>query len=175
MRLANGQLSFSALTAGFDVNAGRPLVLCLHGFPDNADTYRFQMPALAAAGYRVVAPMLRGYEPSSQPADGDYSLSSLAQDVIAWLDDLGEDRVYLVGHDWGAAISYVAAALAPERFLSIATIAVPHGGSCAPGWRSSRRVCARRDCPAPSAGFPCSSSSPGTWSSSRSAASRSMR
>jgi pimeloyl-ACP methyl ester carboxylesterase len=126
IQLSHGQLTFTALTCGCEANDGKPVVLCLHGFPDTANTFRFQMPALAAAGYRVVAPMLRGYEPLSQPSDDDYRLSSLAGDVITWLDTLGEDKVYLVGHDWGAAISYVAAALAPERFLSLVTIAVPH-------------------------------------------------
>jgi len=126
MRLSSGRLVFSALTCGFEHNPGKPVVICLHGFPDNAGSFRYQMPVLAAAGYRVVAPTLRGYEPSSQPADNDYSLVALAHDVISWIDDLGEDKVCLVGHDWGAAISYVAAALAPDRFVSIATIAVPH-------------------------------------------------
>lgn len=126
MRLSSGSLTFSALTAGLEANEGRPVVLCLHGFPENASSFHHQMPALASARYRVIAPTLRGYETSSQPADNDYSLIALARDVIAWVDDLGEDKVYLVGHDWGAAISYVAGALAPERFHSLATIAVPH-------------------------------------------------
>jgi len=119
---ANG-LEFSAL-----VHGKGPVVLCLHGFPDNQRSFRLQLPALAAAGYRAVAPTLRGYEPSSQPADGDYHIVRMAEDVVGWIDDLGEQRVHLVGHDWGAVIGYAAAALAPERLHSLTTIAIPHPG-----------------------------------------------
>lgn len=124
--LTHGLLTFTAQAAGFDENPAGPVVLCLHGFPDDARSFRHQLPALADAGYRAVAPMLRGYEPSSQPADGDYSVSAIAGDVLAWIDGLGEDRVHLVGHDWGAAITYLAGAMAPERFHSLTTLAVPH-------------------------------------------------
>lgn len=130
--LKNGPLTFSALTDGFDRNPDGPIVICLHGFPDNARSFRFQLPALADAGFRAVAPTLRGYEPSSQPGNGDYEMATIGRDVIAWTDELGADKVHLVGHDWGAGISYVAAALAPERFLSVTTIAVPHGARFIP-------------------------------------------
>lgn len=126
MDLRSGAFSFSAYTAGFDDNPDGEVVLCLHGFPDDANSFRHQLPALAAAGYRVVAPNLRGYESTSQPEDGDYSLVALGHDVLAWIDHLEAEKVHLVGHDWGAAITYVAGALAPERFLSLTTIAVPH-------------------------------------------------
>lgn len=121
--LRRGALEFSALSMG----AG-PLVLCLHGFPDNAHSWRHQLPVLAAAGYRAVAVTLRGYEPASQPADGDYSLPTLARDVIALTDELGEKKAHLIGHDWGAGIVYTAGAIAPERFRSISALAVPHPG-----------------------------------------------
>jgi pimeloyl-ACP methyl ester carboxylesterase len=119
---ANG-LSFSALTRG-----SGPTVLCLHGFPDCMRSFRHQLPALASAGFRAIAPTLRGYEPSSQPRDGDYHIVRMAEDVVAWIDDLGLERVHLVGHDWGAVIGYAVAALAPERFDSLTTLAVPHPG-----------------------------------------------
>ncbi|MEM7091694.1 MAG: alpha/beta fold hydrolase [Actinomycetota bacterium] len=130
-----GPLRFSMLRAGFDDNPDGEVVLCLHGFPDNANTFRKQLPAFAEAGYRVVAPTLRGYEPSSLDPDADYSLGTLGRDVIAWLDDLGAERAHLVGHDWGAAIAYVAGALAPERFASLTTIAVPHAARLDEGIR----------------------------------------
>jgi pimeloyl-ACP methyl ester carboxylesterase len=117
------RLSFSALSLG----AGT-VVLCLHGFPDDLRSFRFQLPALAAAGFRAVAPRLRGYEPTSQPADGDYHVVRMAEDVVGWIDDLGEERVHLVGHDWGAVIGYAAAALAPERLQSLTTLAIAHPG-----------------------------------------------
>jgi pimeloyl-ACP methyl ester carboxylesterase len=121
--LQHGTLKFSALTVG-----SGPLVLCLHGFPDNAHSWRHQLPVLAAAGYRTVAVTLRGYEPASQPADGDYSLRTLARDVIAIIDELGEQKAHLIGHDWGAGIAYTAGAIAPDRLLSLSTLAVPHPG-----------------------------------------------
>jgi len=120
IELAAGGLRFSAESAGRG-----PLVLCLHGFPDHSASFRHQLPALAAAGFRAVAPMMRGYQPASQPPDGDYSVAALAEDVVGWLDALGEQRCHLIGHDWGAVTAYAAAALAPERFLSVTTMAVP--------------------------------------------------
>ena len=104
LTLKAGPLSFSAHAAG----AG-PIVLLVHGFPDHAHSWRFQLPVLAEAGYRAVAPTLRGYEPSSQPADADYHIVRMAEDVVAWIDDLGGEPVHLVGHDWGAIIAYAAA------------------------------------------------------------------
>lgn len=123
IRLRHGPLQFSALEYGRG-----PLVICLHGFPDHARSFRFQAEALSAEGFRVVLPTLRGYEPSSQPQGGDHSMLAVAGDVLAWLDDLGEPRCHLVGHDWGAVASYVTAALAPERFWSLSTLAIPHPG-----------------------------------------------
>jgi pimeloyl-ACP methyl ester carboxylesterase len=104
----------------------RPVVLCLHGFPDNNRTFRAQIAAWTAAGYRVVAPLLRGYEPCSQPIDDDYHTIRMVEDVLGWIEYLGALRVHLVGHDWGAVIGYQVAALAPERLLSLTTLAVPH-------------------------------------------------
>jgi len=124
--LSNGKLAFSAYSCGLAENTNKPLVICLHGFPDNAQSFRHQLPVLAEAGYRVIAPTLRGYEPSSQPEDNDYSVISAAHDILAWMDQLGEQKVHLVGHDWGAIISYAACAIAPERFISLTTLAVPH-------------------------------------------------
>jgi pimeloyl-ACP methyl ester carboxylesterase len=65
-----------------------PLVLCLHGFPDHARSFRHQLPVLAAAGYRAVAPYLRGYAPTENPPHGPYQLAALSQDVIALIDAL---------------------------------------------------------------------------------------
>ena len=117
----HGPLRFTALGQG-----SGPVVLCLHGFPDCARSYRAQLPALAGAGYRAVSLSLRGYEPDSIPADGDYRLETIATDVLAVIDQLGEEQVHLVGHDWGAAIGYTAAAMAPQRFHSLTAMAVPH-------------------------------------------------
>lgn len=115
-------LEFSAFEYG---PADGSLVLCLHGFPDSRTTFRHQVEPLVAAGHRVVVPTLRGYEPSSQPLDGDYSLMALADDVVGWLDDLDIERAHLVGHDWGAAVVYVAAARFPNRVSTATALAIP--------------------------------------------------
>ncbi len=120
-----------------------PVVLCLHGFPDHAGSFRHQLPALAAAGYRAVAPTMRGYEPSSQPdtSASSYHPLRVAHDVVAWARQLSDHPVHLVGHDWGAVATYLALALAPERFARAATIAVPplHVVQSAP-WRLPRQL-----------------------------------
>jgi pimeloyl-ACP methyl ester carboxylesterase len=123
LSLKHNALSFTASERGTG-----PLVLCLHGFPDCPRTYRHQLDALAAAGYRVIAPTMRGYEPSSQPLNNDYRIQTVAKDIIAWLDHLEVERCHLVGHDWGAIVSYMVAAIAPERLHSLTTLAIPHLG-----------------------------------------------
>ena len=118
----SGDLEFTALAAG---PTDGPLVVFVHGFPDGPETFASQLTAFGAHGYRAIAPTLRGYEPSSVPADGDHSLITLADDVAGWLDHLGVQAAHLVGHDWGAAITYTAAARHPDRFTSASTMAVP--------------------------------------------------
>ena len=119
----HGVLTFSAQAMG-----DGPIVLCLHGFPDNAGSFRHQLPALAEAGYRAISLTLRGYEPGSIPGDGDYTMETIATDILAVIDSLDTGPVHLIGHDWGAAVAYVAAAAAPERFRSLTVMAVPHAG-----------------------------------------------
>jgi pimeloyl-ACP methyl ester carboxylesterase len=110
---ANG-IAFTYLSDG---PADGPLALCLHGFPDTAHTWRHLLPRLAQAGYHAVAPFLRGYAPSSVPADGRYDTGTLALDACALHEALGgtADAV-IIGHDWGATATYAAASLAPERW-----------------------------------------------------------
>jgi len=115
-------LEFPTLEAG-----DGPLVLCLHGFPDSLESFRHQLPALAAAGFRAVAPCMRGYAPSAMPADGAYQTAALAEDAIAIIDALGHDDAIVIGHDWGAVAAYGAAIAAPERVRALVTAAVPHG------------------------------------------------
>lgn len=103
-----------------------PLVLCLHGFPDNAFTYRYLLPALAKAGFRGVAPFTRGYAPTSRPQDERYQSVLLAQDAVALIAAVGAEKAFIVGHDWGALATYGAAALAPERVHKIVTLAAAH-------------------------------------------------
>jgi pimeloyl-ACP methyl ester carboxylesterase len=121
LTLTANNLTFTA----WEMGQG-PLALCLHGFPDTPATWWRLVPALAQAGFRAVAVTSRGYEPSSQPADGDYSAAALSSDVVAWIDALDEPRAHLIGHDWGSSICHLAAARAPERVASLAALAVPH-------------------------------------------------
>jgi pimeloyl-ACP methyl ester carboxylesterase len=126
---ANG-LDFALLEAGEG-----PLALCLHGFPDSAWTYRHLLPALAAAGYRAVAPFQRGYAPTAVPADGRYQTAALALDACALHDALGGDSdAVLIGHDWGAMAAYIAANHEPERWRRVVTMAVPPAGAVAGGF-----------------------------------------
>ncbi len=125
--LRHADLAFTALTAGWETHPDGDIIVCLHGFPDNAYTFRHQLSAFSQAGYRVICPTLRGYEPGSIPADKDFGLMAIAEDVVAWCHEFEAEAVHLVGHDWGASITYLAGMLAPDRFASLTTIAVPHG------------------------------------------------
>jgi len=104
-----------------------PLVLCLHGFPDHARSFRHQVEPLVDAGYRVVAPYMRGYAPTERPADANYQTVALGRDVIGLIDALGAKSAAVFGHDWGALAAYAAAVLAPERISKLITASVPHG------------------------------------------------
>ena len=103
-----------------------PLVLCMHGFPDNAHTYRHLLPDLAQAGFRGVAPFMRGYAPTEAPKDGRYQTALLSMDVLALIDALGSERAALVGHDWGARAVYGAAVLEPGKVSRLVTLASSH-------------------------------------------------
>ena len=104
-----------------------PIVLMLHGFPDNAHTWSHQMPALAAQGYRVVAPFLRGYPPTAIVPGGYYDKATHVTDMAALMQALnGTQPCLLVGQDWGAIIGYSLLAAYPERISRAVLMAVPH-------------------------------------------------
>ncbi|HZP12336.1 MAG TPA: alpha/beta hydrolase [Nevskiaceae bacterium] len=118
---ANG-LRFAFLEAG-----SGPTVLLLHGYPDNAYSWEHQIPALTAAGYRVVAPFLRGYPPTEIPEHGYYDRATLALDLKSLIDVLnGGKPVLLVAQDWGASIAYALLAAFPETVTRAVLLAVPH-------------------------------------------------
>ena len=105
-----------------------PLALCLHGFPDSPHTWRHLMPALAAAGYRAVAPYMRGYAPTSVASSGVYQTAALSRDANALHEALGGDRrAVIIGHDWGAPSVCGAAIDAPDRWSKVVSMAVPPG------------------------------------------------
>jgi pimeloyl-ACP methyl ester carboxylesterase len=109
------------------IEAGEgPFVVLCHGFPELAFSWRHQIPALAAAGYRVLAPDMRGYGDSSAPAAiEDYDILSLCGDLAGLLDALGEQQASFVGHDWGANVAWWMAAIHPERVSAVAGLSVP--------------------------------------------------
>ena len=123
-----------------DSGAGEPVVL-LHGWPDTGDLWRRQTPALLAAGYRAIVPDLRGFGESSRPMEIDaYSALHMVGDVIGVLDDLAVDRAHLIGHDWGAAIAWLTAALAPDRVASLTALSVGHPAAFRDaGWRQREK------------------------------------
>jgi len=119
---ANG-LRFRA----FEMGHG-PVVLCLHGFPDDAHTWQHQLPAFAAAGYRAIAPFMRGYAPTPPSPNGVYQTAALGRDIVGIIDAVSDTPVAaVVGHDWGALGSCAAALKAPGKMKKLVTAAVPYG------------------------------------------------
>ncbi len=107
-------------------NASRPLVLC-HGWPDLAFTWRHQVPALAAAGYHVIAPNQRGFGNSSRPAEVTaYDVAHLADDLVALLDHYGYADATFIGHDWGAMVVWSLTLLHPTRVNGVICLSLPY-------------------------------------------------
>lgn len=126
---ANG-LRFAYLEAGEG-----PLVLLLHGFPDNARTWEAQLPALAAAGYRAVAPFLRGYAPTEIPSEG-YGIPLHGEDAAALIEELADEPVRLVGHDWGAGATFAVVHNRPELVERATVVAASHPATLLSTFRS---------------------------------------
>jgi len=126
MEFSTGNVSANSIDFHYlELGAG-PLVLCLHGFPDNAYTYRYLLPALAEAGFRGVAPFMRGYAPTGRPPDDRFESILLGQDAVALIDALGAKEASVVGHDWGGLATLASAVLAPGRVRRIVTLGVSH-------------------------------------------------
>jgi len=121
-------LTFDALVAGED---GAPLVLLLHGFAESMHCWRGQLPALANAGYRAIAPSQRGYSPSARPDPRDlsqYHIDRLMDDAMAIVasSGYGDKRFHLAGHDWGGSIAWALADRHPELLASLTVLSRPH-------------------------------------------------
>ncbi|AYM08897.1 alpha/beta fold hydrolase [Agrobacterium tumefaciens] len=122
--ISTATISMSIIEAGQG-----PLVLLCHGFPENKYAWRHQIGALAAAGYRAVAPDMRGYGKTESPECPDqYTALHVVSDLVALLDALGEQQAVVVGHDWGATIAWQAALIRPDRFRAVVASSVPMMG-----------------------------------------------
>ena len=116
-------------------------MVLLHGFPEFWYSWRFQIPALAAAGFRVVAPDMRGYNLSDKPEGVEsYALEGLARDVERLIGALGEERAVVVGHDWGGIVAWAVATLHPERVERLVILNVPHPERFSRGLRTPRQL-----------------------------------
>ena len=123
----------NALRFHLEETGDGPAVLFLHGFPDTGEVWRHQVPPLAQAGFRVIVPDLRGRGRSERPADvGAYALPELVADATGILDALAVERAHVVGHDWGAALAWVIAALAPQRVNRLVVMSVGFPGAIRP-------------------------------------------
>lgn len=104
-----------------------PLVVLLHGFPELAHSWRHQIPALAAAGYRVIAPDQRGYGDSSRPETvEEYDIFHLVGDVVALAEYYGDPAPAVVGHDWGSFVAWQCALFRPDLFRGVMAMSVPY-------------------------------------------------
>jgi pimeloyl-ACP methyl ester carboxylesterase len=113
-------------TLACTVTGAGPTVILAHGFPDCARSFRHQVHALVAAGFRTVVPNMRGYAPSSTARDGRYDPATIGADLVALARVFSPDApARLVGHDWGAVAAYAACALAPRAFSHLCAVAVP--------------------------------------------------
>jgi pimeloyl-ACP methyl ester carboxylesterase len=122
--VAVGPHTFDAIADGPE---GGELVLLLHGFPQTSAAWRDQVVALAAAGYRAVAPDQRGYSSRARPAEvAAYAMRELVGDVIGIADALGAERFHLVGHDWGGAVAWQVAGRHPARLHTLTVVSTPH-------------------------------------------------
>ena len=122
-----GELVFDVIDSG---RADGPVVVLLHGFPEQNTMWESIISRLAAQGYRCLAPRQRGYSPGARPTRRrDYRISELVGDVRALIDASGAQRVHLVGHDWGAIVAWHVAQRFPDRLLTLTPISVPHPGA----------------------------------------------
>jgi pimeloyl-ACP methyl ester carboxylesterase len=117
----------NGITLRVAVQGSGPLVLFCHGWPESWYSWRHQLAALAAAGYRAVAPDMRGYGGSGAPADvNQYTLLHLVGDMVELVHALGETQAVVVGHDWGAPVAWQAALLRPDLFRAVVGMSVPY-------------------------------------------------
>ena len=113
------------------IEAGKgPLVVCLHGFPDNYESFQHQIEPFVAAGYRIVCPMMPGFAPGTEPSSGSntpvYAVDKIIDVIEVLLNASGEKKCHLIGHDWGALIAYMVAHERPDLLTSLASLSIPY-------------------------------------------------
>jgi pimeloyl-ACP methyl ester carboxylesterase len=132
-----GELLFDVIDAG---PADGPVVVLLHGFPEQNTMWQPVISRLTTQGYRCLAPLQRGYSPGARPTRRrDYRSSELAEDIEALIDASGAQRVHLVGHDWGASVAWGVAQQFPDRLLTLTSLSVPHPGAFLKAMVTSRQ------------------------------------
>jgi pimeloyl-ACP methyl ester carboxylesterase len=135
-----GKLVFDVMDAG---PADGPVVVLLHGFPEQNTMWQAIIPRLTAQGYRCLAPLQRGYSRRARPKRRrDYRMDELAEDIRTLIDASGAQRVHLVGHDWGGAVAWSVAQQFPDRLLTVTSMSVPHPGAFLKALVTSRQVLA---------------------------------
>ena len=135
-----GEMVFDVIDAG---PADAPVVVLLHGFPEQNTVWHPIISRLTAEGYRCVAPNQRGYSAGARPTRRrDYRISELADDVLALIEASGARRVHLVGHDWGANVAWTVAQRYPERLSTVSPVSVPHPGAFLKALLTSRQALA---------------------------------
>jgi pimeloyl-ACP methyl ester carboxylesterase len=141
MQLTLAEHVFDVVTAGTDAGA---LVLMLHGFPQTNYTWRAQLQPLGDAGFYAVAPNQRGYSSGARPAAvADYVTQNLLNDVLGMIDALGYESAHIVGHDWGGQLSWLLAALYPQRVKSLSVLSRPHPAAFAAAFKKDKQQAER--------------------------------
>jgi pimeloyl-ACP methyl ester carboxylesterase len=124
--LQHREVAANGIRVHFVEQGTGPLVLLCHGFPEGWYSWRAQLPALAAAGYRTVAPDMRGYGRTEAPPEiSAYTILDIVGDMVGLVAELGAKQAVIVGHDWGAAIAWHAALFRPDVFPAVAALSVP--------------------------------------------------
>ena len=132
-----GKLVFDVIDEG---PADGPVVILLHGFPEQNTMWQPIIPQLTAQGYRCLAPLQRGYSAGARPKRRrDYRVDELVEDIRTLIDASGAQRVHLVGHDWGGAVAWRVAQQFPERLLTVTSMSVPHPGAFQKALLTSRQ------------------------------------
>lgn len=136
------RMELSEVSLDVEVSGEGPAVLLVHGFPDSHELWRHQVPALNAAGYRTIAPTLRGFGTSDRPDGGPEAYHPVKHvgDLLELLDRLEVEKAHLVGHDWGSGIVQAMAQIAPDRSASVSLLSVGHIASIlGAGWEQKKR------------------------------------